>query len=790
VIDKGLAQVQDLIKVGWSVSEAVSVGVGHGHTLAGEDCVVTMKIPGLYQAGDLVTSVATFVADRGALVLYVAADFTPSSTQHVIDPRYLYKSCFLPVFEPRNHQELHESAQIAADIARAFNTPVVIQPSGVLCHSEGLVRLMNCKTRELANVAPLKELNALPGTARKNYDIVMEKRMPALKQLVEDSPLNVHIKGAGKTGVITHGVNALYIEEYKKRYDPQIDIFSLGFTNPLPFEKLRRFADSIQGEVIVIEDGHRFIQEACLAQGIDVTGKPEFSNITEWTPQSIAQRFGHPGENIFCEISAVPRPPMICAGCPYRLFGIEVARMRRRGKLEAVFGDIGCNTLLYFMDALETGLAMGASESKRTGYILSKPESANKCISVLGDGTECHSGMGATRNAVFRNVPGVKVVLDNEWTAMTGGQPSPSSPVNLAGDKNRFSLTGSLKAQGAKVVEIDAYNLKEVRNGLKQALKDAETGNFTCVVIKGTCIKKVPKSSTIQVLTLDPELCIGCKACNICPGIEMNQDNQPQWNNLCSGCVSQTPACLQMCPKGAIGVETIDLAAKNKVQAAGQTIDLPQAPEEIVIPELEKDKKPQRLSLSIRGVGGQGNLFFGKVMSRMAFLAGYGEDNIIKGETHGMAQMGGPVISTFACGSVFSPVLVPNSADALILMEKSELLRPGFLEMLKPGGTILMANTRILPQGLGRDQYPSDDILMKHLEQFRVIQVDVLDAAMALGDASGRSANVVMLGALSKTAPFDTLPEEMWLTALKNVSPKPAIWAANYAAFVSGRNLL
>ena len=58
VIHRGLGLVQDLITVGWSVNEAVAAGVGLGHCLAGDDCVVTMKIPGLYQAGDVFTSSA------------------------------------------------------------------------------------------------------------------------------------------------------------------------------------------------------------------------------------------------------------------------------------------------------------------------------------------------------------------------------------------------------------------------------------------------------------------------------------------------------------------------------------------------------------------------------------------------------------------------------------------------------------------------------------------------------------------------------------------------------------
>ena len=118
VIDKGLNYVQDMISVGWSVNEAAAVAMGHGHSLAGSDCVVTMKIPGLFQAGDPVTSSAFFNEDRGALVYYLASDFTPSSTQHLVDPRPFLKSCFIPIYEPRNHQEMHESAELAADIGR------------------------------------------------------------------------------------------------------------------------------------------------------------------------------------------------------------------------------------------------------------------------------------------------------------------------------------------------------------------------------------------------------------------------------------------------------------------------------------------------------------------------------------------------------------------------------------------------------------------------------------------------------------------------------------------------
>ncbi len=786
VIDKGLSQVQDMLKVGWSVNEAVAAAVGHGHSMAGRDCVVTMKIPGLFQAGDIFTSGALFVQQRGALVYYIASDFTPSSTQHTLDPRYLFKSCFVPVFEPRNHQEMHEAAALAVEISRAYKTQVVVMPNGNLCHSEGLVHLMPTQQREPVQMPEsLKPFNVLPNVARKNYDVVMAERMPALLEMVESSPLNKWEKGSGtgkKVGVITYGVGDMYVREVKATLGADFDLLSLAFTNPLPMKLIREFCQSIDGEIVVIEDGYRYLQEVIENSGFQVSGKEPFSALTEWSPALVAEKLGLLTLEKKSVAAPVGRPPIICAGCPYRLFAGEISLLKKKKMLDVVFGDIGCNTLLYFMNALDTGLAMGASESERLGYVFSRPEQAGRCLSVIGDGTECHSGMDATRNSVYRNMPGVKVILDNSWAGMTGGQPSPTSPANLAGETMRFSLTESLKAHGAKVVSVGAYDKKNLRAALKTALADADKGVYTTIVVAdGACVQKVEASS--QRVLVEPDVCKKCNACLVCPGIELNADGIPVVNNLCSGCGGSSPACVQMCPTNvlkAVDLKDLNLPALPK---------LAEPPHEIELPVLDKASFPARLSLAIRGVGGQGNLFFGSVMSKLAFLAGYGEKNVIKGETHGMAQMGGPVISTFGCGDVISPVLLPGTADCLIVMEKSEVLRPGFLEMLKPGGTIILADTKIIPHGLPEDQYPTDAQIHASLSGYHVIELDVLGKALELGDRSGRTANVVMMGILSTLPPFNVFPSELWLKALKNANSKPAVWAGNYVAFYTGREL-
>jgi indolepyruvate ferredoxin oxidoreductase alpha subunit len=785
VIDKGLNFVQEMISVGWSVNEATAVAMGHGHSLAGNDCVVTMKIPGLFQAGDTVSSSAFFNEERGALVYYLASDFTPSSTQHLVDPRPFLKSCFIPILEPRDHQEMHESAELAADIGRKYSSPVCIMASGTLCHSEGLVRLSDLKMRNKVELkVPLKTFNTLPNIARKDYDIVLTERMPALTEMVENSSLNTWDKGTGKIGVVTYGVSDIMVREMQQSLGENIDILSLGFTFPLPMNLIRKFYNSIDGDVYVIEDGYRYLQDEMERNGMAVKGKAATDTITEWNPEQIARTMGFTLKTFAGpDVQPLLRPPMICAGCPYRLFGEEVRLMKKKKKIEAIFGDIGCNTLLYFLDAVDTNLCMGASEANRAGYVLSNPEKASRVLSLLGDGTECHSGMDATRNTIFRKIPGVKVIMDNNWTAMTGGQPGPTSPVNFAGVENTFDLQASLKAHGAKVVVVNGYDRKAIKKALPAVLEAAENGEFTTLVVTGTCIRKMPKSAYGTKMAVNEEECKRCGLCQICPGIQADKEGLPSYNNFCSGCVSQGSACAQMCPVNALAPAT-----SEQITAAAH-VELPEAPADIPVLSPDLSELPEKLAVAIRGVGGQGNLFFGRVLTKLAFLAGYGDTNVVKGETHGMAQMGGPVISTFSCGNVCSPNLLPGTADCLVSMELSEVLRPGFIDMLKPGGTVLLAQTRVYPYGVDEESYPTREQILAPLANYNVVEVDVLKEALALGDESGRSANVVMMGALSTLAPFSDFPREIWLQAIKNVSPNPAIWNANYAAFSAGQKI-
>jgi len=450
-------------------------------------------------------------------------------------------------------------------------------------------------------------------------------------------------------------------------------------------------------------------------------------------------------------------------------------RLRKKRKLSVSFGDIGCNTLLYFLGAIDTCTCMGASETNRQGAAIADPSLAARSLSVIGDSTECHSGLDATRNAIFRNIPGVKVILDNRTTAMTGGQPAPTSAVNLAGESNRFDLEAALRGEGAEVRVVDAFDMKAIERELKRALGDAARGGFTVLVLRGECIMDMAPRDKKPRYEIAKDRCKQCDLCLMCPGLEKDDRGYPRFTHLCNGCGGHEGVCVQTCHLGAI-------VGRNSLQPPA-VMALPN--EVAAVDEATTQPRPGSLRIAIRGVGGQGNLFMGKVLAEVALRAGY--DHVIKGETHGMAQLGGAVLSTFACGDVHSPVLAPGTADAIVALELAETLRPGFAALLKPDGVALVHSMRIVPAGMDPSSYPSRDSVRAALGSARIVEFDALAQARALGDAQGRSTNVIALGLLSSLPPMSGIGPGVWRAALTEVSGRDDVARANLAAFEQGR---
>jgi indolepyruvate ferredoxin oxidoreductase beta subunit len=159
-------------------------------------------------------------------------------------------------------------------------------------------------------------------------------------------------------------------------------------------------------------------------------------------------------------------------------------------------------------------------------------------------------------------------------------------------------------------------------------------------------------------------------------------------------------------------------------------------------------------NLIIAGVGGQGGLTLSRIIADAAIRTGY---SVRTGETLGMAQRGGSVLSFVRIGkAVRSPLIALGAADALVGLEALEAARAS--TYVKAGGLILvdpiMKDTlTTLTKG---DVYPPLEVLMKRLAATGGLVHAVPASAESSRLGNPKSANVLMLCAFC--AYVDILP--------------------------------
>jgi len=186
-------------------------------------------------------------------------------------------------------------------------------------------------------------------------------------------------------------------------------------------------------------------------------------------------------------------------------------------------------------------------------------------------------------------------------------------------------------------------------------------------------------------------------------------------------------------------------------------------------------------NIRLVGVGGQGILVASEALCDSLLASGL---HVKKSEVHGMAQRGGTVNSDVRFGKkVYSPIIPNGEVDILLAFEQMEALR--YLPSLKSGGVVIFNTQRILPAAVasGRLEYP-DGIERKLSDRAgEVVPLDALELAKEAGSA--RSANICLLGALSR---FLDVEQTVWKNVLTERFRQKGL-DANLRAFALGRGV-
>ena len=331
----------------WAPNEKAGLEAALGASIAGVRSFATMKHVGLNVAADPLMT-ASYTGVNAGFVVVSADDPGMHSSQNEQDNRRYAKFAKVPLIEPSDPYEAMAFMQYAFVVSEKFDTPVILRSTTRISHSLGVVQF-DPRTldneKELSLVKDFRKYVMIPANAIERHKVVIN-RLAKLKGFSNQTPINKVEMGKTDFGIITSSMAYNYVKELL----PEANIFKVGFSYPMPVEKIKEFAKNLN-RVIVVEELEPFMEEELKIAGLEVEGKRYFPENGEFNLDIVEEGLKKAGiikesrqAVYFDEFELPKRPPALCPGCPHRpIFDILHSR-----KDIFITGDIGCYTRVVF----------------------------------------------------------------------------------------------------------------------------------------------------------------------------------------------------------------------------------------------------------------------------------------------------------------------------------------------------------------------------------------------------------------------------------------------------------
>ena len=561
---------QENTYVEWSVNEKSAMEVGAGAAYTGARTMVTMKQVGLNVAADPLMSLE-YIGVKGGMVILVADDPGPISSQTEQDTRHFARFSKLPCFDPSTVQEAYDMVQEAFEYSEKYGTPVFFRSTTRVSHGYASIQVKDVE--EYKNVKPegfVKDTKRWVIFPKLSYQahINIEARNEELAKVFSHYKRNLLLPAEDdckelKKGIATGGFNYTYVTEAMANLG-QLRELKVSTPHPFPEQLAVEFLTGLE-EVLCIEELDPVIEREL----IYIAGKYHL-------PVKILGKLSHhvknSGENtrdsVLADIAAfmgrqlpeqeengqavpVPelpvRPPVLCAGCPHRA-SFYAVKKAMQGRKTIFCGDIGCYTMGNAMplDMVDTCLCMGAGLGIAQGVGHIEPDTS--CFAFVGDSTFFAAAIPGVVNAVYNQAEMTLVVLDNSTTAMTGHQPHPGTGHTMMGEVvAKVNIEAVL--QGIGVTAVETVNPLDLAKSIEVVREMAGLPGVKAIIFKYPCIAITKPEGKMAV---DIDKCVGCRKCIReigCPGLIIRDGQVTIDESLCTGC----GLCSQICLFEAIG---------------------------------------------------------------------------------------------------------------------------------------------------------------------------------------------------------------------------------------------
>ncbi len=572
---------------------AASLAASVNYPLRG--AVAWKSTVGTNVASDALANLASGGVVGGALVI-VGEDYGEGSSIMQERTHAFAMKSQMWLLDPRpNLPSIVAAVEHGFALSEASSTPVMLEMRVRACHVYGRFvardnRKPSFSVRD-AMMHPTRDTSRIvlpPASFQHEYEKVRD-RWPAAVNFIRENKLNeVFADGSQDIGIVLQGgmynqlIRALQRAGLSDSYgNVDVPLYVMNVTYPLVDDELVAFCVSKRAVLMVEEGQPEFLEQALhtILRRADVQTKVHGKDMLPMAGEYTASVM-HMGISAFLlrylpdhapakPVAAVPvvpevhgRPPSFCTGCPERPIFTAMKLVERELGAHHISADIGCH-LFSILPPFNLGnTTMGYGLGWAGAAALNDPTSTRRTVSFMGDGGFWHNGLtSGVGNAVFNKSDNVLVVVDNGYSAATGGQDILSSLADNANRSTKNPIERAVRGVGVNWVRTihHTYSVGKMRDVLREALTTKVLGpkvivaSSECQLNRQRRVKplireaiKQGKRVVRERFGIDPDTCTGDHSCirlSGCPSLsvvpnpdKLRRDPIAAVDNSCVGC--------------------------------------------------------------------------------------------------------------------------------------------------------------------------------------------------------------------------------------------------------------
>jgi indolepyruvate ferredoxin oxidoreductase alpha subunit len=560
-------------------------------------------------ASDALANLASGGVTGGALII-VGEDYGEGSSIMQERSHAFAMKSQIWLLDPRpNLTSIVDAVEQGFELSEASNTPVMLELRIRACHVHGrFIAKDNVRpsfTLKDALENPVRDVSriVLPPASFVHEQEKITKRWPAAVKFIEERKLNEFFaEGAQEFGLVLQGglyntvINALVLLGLSDAFgNSKVPLYVMNVTYPVIDSEIARFC-SDKRAILMIEEGQPDYIEQNLHALLRRAGSPTTLHGKDMLPMAgeytaaamlkgilrfVQQYAPHLIDQAALPLAARPvtagskpfplpvidqevhaRPPSFCTGCPERPIFTALKLVERELGSHHVSSDIGCHLFSilppFNLGATTMGYGLGAAGAAA----FNTRETSKRAISFMGDGGFWHNGLtSGIGNAVFNKSDNLLVIVDNNYSAATGGQDLLSSKADNPLRVTQVPIENAVRGVGVKWVRkiTNTYKLEDLRDSMREALTTSERGPKV-IIAQSECmlnkqrrekplVRRALKSGERVVrerFGVDSDTCTGDHSCirlSGCPSLTIKPNPDPLRKdpvvsvlNSCVGC--------------------------------------------------------------------------------------------------------------------------------------------------------------------------------------------------------------------------------------------------------------